>query len=240
METQTPTPYQEALLQVRRRLEAAQRGETPLPVQEVVEEKPILASPGQPAPDFVTTLVSGGGSVRLKSWMGRPILLVFYRPTSPIVEPLLNYIHILARTYTGRLVVLLMSVSDDPGSALRLSKALNLDLPILNGSGLRISYGIEATPKMVLIDASGILRGSFLGWGQQTPSELVEELKTWLHVPAVPPPGAIGTGPPLDQPSPARNEEKPITEVPPPPILGRVGTGLPITPKPWPQGPGFK
>ena len=38
-------------------------------------------------------------------------------------------------------------------------------------------YGIEATPKCVLIDAGGMVRGSWLGWGEETAEEIVAELK---------------------------------------------------------------
>ena len=37
---------------------------------------------GQPAPDFVTTEISGTGSARLSKWKGKPVLLVFYHPSS--------------------------------------------------------------------------------------------------------------------------------------------------------------
>lgn len=186
MENQTATPYREAILQVQRRLEAAQRGETPPQMREIETAPHSLGGePGQPAPDFVTTHFSTPGTARLRDWLGRPILLVFYHPSSPVAEPLLLFAQKLARDHTDRVVVLLLSVSDDPGPALRQRTALKLDLPLLSGSGLRISFGIETTPKIVLLDASGIVRGSYLGWGRETPAEVGEELKTWLHVPPV-------------------------------------------------------
>ena len=58
-----------------------------------------------------------------------------------------------------------------------------MTLPILSGSGLRISYGIETTPKFILLDAAGIVRGCYLGWGDETPREIAQELKTWLSFP---------------------------------------------------------
>ncbi len=186
LETQTATPYREAVLQVKRRLEAAQRGETPLVVPDVVEETPpTRAEPGQRAPDFVTSQFTAEGSAGLRTWQGRPILLVFYTPSSPLAEPLLLYAQKLARTNADRLHVLLMCVSDERGPALRQREALKLDLPILSGSGLRISYDVKTTPTLVLIDAAGILRASFVGWGPQTPVEVGDELKTWLYSPAV-------------------------------------------------------
>jgi hypothetical protein len=39
---------------------------------------------------------------------------------------------------------------------------------------------VETTPKLVLIDAAGIVRGGWLGWGQETPEEVMGELKLWM------------------------------------------------------------
>ena len=33
---------------------------------------------------------------------------------------------------------------------------------------------------MVLLDAAGVVRGSYVGWGNEIPLEVLEELKRWL------------------------------------------------------------
>jgi hypothetical protein len=116
--------------------------------------------------------------------------MVFYNPAASTAEPLLTYAQRLSDQHAGRLVVLPLSVSDDSDMALRQREALKVTLPILSGSGLRISYAIETTPKMVLIDAAGIVRGSYLGWGREIPQDIAADLKTWMQVPVTRPTGA--------------------------------------------------
>jgi len=188
LETEGPTPYRDAVLQVRRRVEAGQRGETPLVVvPSVVEERPAVATLGYPAPDFVTTQFTGQDSARLRGFQGRPVLLIFYNPASETADEVLAYAQKVSDKLAGGVTVLPLSVSDDPDPALKQRETLKLTLPILSGSGLRLSYDIETTPKMILLDASGIVRGSYLGWGRETPLEIGEELKNWLMPPAVKP-----------------------------------------------------
>jgi hypothetical protein len=82
--------------------------------------------------------------------------------------------------YSDSIQVLGMCVLDDKAVALAQRTERMLTFPILGGSGIRISYGVETTPKIVLIDPSGIVRGGWLGWGRETPVEVTEELKHWL------------------------------------------------------------
>jgi hypothetical protein len=73
-----------------------------------------------------------------------------------------------------------LSVDDDPTPALKQYHALKLGFPILHGGGMRISYGVDTTPKMVLIDSAGAVRGTYTGWGRETSEEVVSELRRWL------------------------------------------------------------
>ena len=56
---------------------------------------------------------------------------------------------------------------------------LKLTIPLLDGRGLRQSYAVEATPKMMVIDADGVLRGSWVGWGEETRDAVLRELREW-------------------------------------------------------------
>jgi hypothetical protein len=78
------------------------------------------------------------------------------------------------------LTVLGLSVSDDARLVGQQRTALGVTFPILNGSGLRVSYAVETTPKLVLLDPAGIVRGAYLGWGQDTLQEVQEELRHGL------------------------------------------------------------
>jgi hypothetical protein len=48
---------------------------------------------------------------------------------------------------------------------------------------MRISYGVETTPKVVLIDSIGTIRGMYLGWGAETADEVMAELRRWSGPP---------------------------------------------------------
>jgi peroxiredoxin len=176
---ETP-PYREAVLQVKRRVEAARRGEAPPVLTEERPAAPAVAAVGVTAPDFLVANLTGPGSARLRQWLGRPVLLVFYHPSSPTAPELLRYAQRLQASYGERIAVLGMSVSGDVNLIQRQRSAFGLTFPVLNGSALRTSYAVEATPKVVVLDAAGVVRGEHLGWGRETPGAVLEELKTWL------------------------------------------------------------
>ncbi|HEY7310503.1 MAG TPA: redoxin domain-containing protein [Gemmataceae bacterium] len=177
---QPETPYRPAVSQVKRRAEAALRGESlPEPVRET-KTTPSVATLGQLAPDFVATNFTSGGSSQLRRMAGKPVVLVFYHPASPTTPAVLRYAQQLLAKYPQRVNVVGMSVSDGAEAVRRQHDELGLTFPILGGSGLRGSFGVESTPKIVLLDGSNIVRGEYLGWGQETPSEVSEELKRWL------------------------------------------------------------
>jgi peroxiredoxin len=134
-----------------------------------------VATVGGPAPDFSVSQFGSSELVRLRRWLGRPVLLVFYHPSSPMTAEVLRYAQHLRTTQPG-LTVLGLSVSDDSGLVQQQRTALGLTFPILNGSGLRVSYAVETTPKLVLLGSAGMVRGAYLGWGQDTLQEIQEEL----------------------------------------------------------------
>ena len=61
------------------------------------------------------------------------------------------------------------------------SKDFHLTFTILSGKGLRQSYAVEATPKLMVLDANGVVRGSYDGWGPETSTSVTAELKVWLQ-----------------------------------------------------------
>jgi len=185
LEHEPPTPYREAIYQVRRQVEAARRGETFATLPEEKQDAPAIAVVGQPAPDFVASDLTGsaGSTARLRNWLGRPTLLVFYHPASPVAANLLEFARSVYSRFNGAVTVLGMSVLDDARAVQKQQKDLNLGFPVLSGSALRVSYAVETTPKLVLIDARGVVRGTYLGWGQETSAEVMNDLRQWLQRP---------------------------------------------------------
>jgi peroxiredoxin len=182
---QPQTPYRDAILYLRRQLEAARRGERPAVVSGETADQPTVATIGLPAPDFIAPdlTAANGGTSRLRDWVGHPVLLVFYSPTSPSAEELLRFARAVNSRFHGGVTVVGLSVSEDAAAARRQRAELNLGFPVLSGNGLRISYSVETTPKMVLIDAAGVVRGAYVGWGGETPDEVVAELRKCLRHP---------------------------------------------------------
>ena len=138
-------------------------------------------------PDFVVADFSNGTNqnFRMATWLAarRPILMVFYSPTSRTATELLRFAQALQETYHEQGVLVLgMAVSEDGELVRRQRDNLRLNFPTLCGAGLRQSYALEATPKLLLIDRGGIVRGAYVGWGSETPGMVQEELRHWLPV----------------------------------------------------------
>jgi peroxiredoxin len=191
-ENQPPTPYRPAILQVQRRAESARRGESP-PVlfeETAAPATPTAATVGQLAPDFIANDLTGSGSARPRRWLGKPVLLIFYNPASPTATEVLRFAQRIWRSYPEHVTVVGLAVGEI-AAAKSQHQDLGLAFPVLDGGGLRISYAVETTPKFVILDSSNIVRGAWLGWGRETPAEVVDELKRWLSVssvvPATPP-----------------------------------------------------
>jgi peroxiredoxin len=190
LEREPPTPYREAVLQIKRQAESARRGETP--PAEAVRAPVTVAKVGQAAPDFAAPNVLTRESARLRRWQGQPVLLVFYSPSSVVAPDVLRYVQGLADTYRSRVTVVGLAIPPDAEQVRKQCADLKLTFPVLDGSGLRQTYDVEATPKLMLLDSTGVLRGAYTGWGDETADDVIAELKRWLPratLPATMPPG---------------------------------------------------
>jgi len=184
VENTPPTPYRQCVLQVKRMVEAAGRGEI-VHVSHVAEAAPeeiSLATIGRPAPEFVASDVASGGTSRLSKWKGRPIVLVFYNPDSFTAPELLRFAQDLQVRWGKYCSVVGLCVSDDKPKAIAQRDQLKLTFPLLHGGGMRITYKVETTPKIVLIDSAGLVRGMYFGWGRETANEVTNELRPWLSI----------------------------------------------------------
>jgi peroxiredoxin len=176
-----PTPYRKALVQVQKRLQAAQRGETPAELATDMDTPLTPATAlGQRVPDFVTTEVFRGKSVRLQHLLGRPVLLVFYKPHTETGVQTLRFAQSLSDQHRGQVTVVGMAVSDNSDFVRKQHADLRLSFTLLDGKGMHRTFGVDATPRLVLLDGDGVLRGAYTGWGAHTPGEIATELKKWL------------------------------------------------------------
>jgi peroxiredoxin len=179
---QPRTPYREAVLQVKRRVEAARRGDSPpRALPEESEAPALVASIGQRAPDFAATNLLTKETLHLQRWQGRPVLLVFFSPNSLSAEEVLRFGQTLQTTHGEKVAVLGLAISDDLERIRKQAKEFHLSYPIVSGKGMRQSYAVEATPKFVILDADGIVRGNYVGWGPETSEAIAEEIRSCLR-----------------------------------------------------------
>jgi peroxiredoxin len=178
VESRPPTPYREAIVHLRGRVEAVRSGHVPLATVPDAGPRPVAAV-GQLAPDFVVNALTTKQPVRLQRLLGRPILLVFYSPSSRYAEELLRFVQGLQDKNAADLTVLGLAVSEDNETVLKQYADLKLQIPLAAGKGLRQTYAVESTPKLVVLDADGVVRGAYIGWGREIPDSVAEELKRW-------------------------------------------------------------
>jgi hypothetical protein len=104
-------------------------------------------------------------------------LLVFYDPTTPLGEDVLRFAKKISDERTGQVNVVGLACTNDPKKALQQRAELHIGFPILSGTGLRLSYAVDATPKFVVLDGNGLVRGSYIGWGPETPESVLADLE---------------------------------------------------------------
>jgi hypothetical protein len=71
-------------------------------------------------------------------------------------------------------------VTDDEDLARKQHEELRLPFPVLDGRSLHQTFGVDGTPRLVVLDGDGIFRGGYTGWGAHTPREVTRELERWL------------------------------------------------------------
>jgi peroxiredoxin len=181
IKNQAPNPpYRQALLQAQRRLQGALNGDAPV---ESVEATPATAQPaavGQRAPDFLVTDLISKQSLRLYKIIGRPVLMVFYNPATDTGRKVLQFTQQVSEKHRPGLSVLALAVTDDVEQARKQYEEMRLPFHVLDGRGLHRTFDVTATPRLVLLDAEGVVRAMYTGWGRQTPDEVSEELHRWL------------------------------------------------------------
>lgn len=185
-EGQPATPYRPGIERLQRQLEAARKGELALvPSGEGSKPEPVsIATVGRPAPDFIVPCLleqgNGADMVRLHRVLGKPTLLLFYSPDSRFAHEVLRFAQTIHAGSPPGAQVFALAFSDKRDEIQAQYKEMNLTVPLLAGKGLRTTYGVDATPRLVVIDADGVVRGAFTGWGPEIPGAVIAELERWL------------------------------------------------------------
>jgi peroxiredoxin len=125
-----------------------------------------LSTVGKPAPDFVLRGLDGR-NMRLSEFRGQVVLVNFWSRSdgdSRQQMPALDRINI---TYQrAGLVVLGVSVDDDLRRSKQFATAMGVSYPILFDSGTEVGkdYYIQKMPMTILVDRSGVVRYSAVGF----------------------------------------------------------------------------
>lgn len=182
-ETEPGTPYREAVLAVRRQLDAARQGEATRPVvvptAAAVPPPPATApTVGQPAPDFTA------GGFRLADARGKPVVLVFFMPGQETTDLSLAIADALQKRYGPRLAVVPLAVFAETAAGIHDRDRLKLSVPVYDGTAAGAAYGVETFPRFVVIDAAGKVRWAFAGVGAETGFLARERVDALLPPPA--------------------------------------------------------
>lgn len=181
LDNHSPTPYRKAIVHLQTRLENARQGE--LPPEPGAEERAAFKGPakiGQKVPDFIITDVISQKTRRFYQFLGQPILVVYYNPASATGKQALLFAQSLYDRYSTEILILAMAVSDDADMIRKQHEDMGLSFPILDGRAMHQTFGVDGTPRVILLDGDGLVRCSVTGWGLHTPAEITEEVKNCL------------------------------------------------------------
>lgn len=175
-----PTPYRKAIVHVQRLAEKAKSGEAIMPAG-ADEPSPVTAVKiGQRVPDFIASTLTGDRSAHLYRPAGRPTVVFFYNPCSDAGRHVLRFARTLHEETRAHVDVLGLATTRDPDLVRQQHKEMDLRFPILDGQGMLLTFGVDATPRFVILDGEGIVRAGYTGWGTHVPRDIVAELQELL------------------------------------------------------------
>jgi peroxiredoxin len=171
--------YRKAVVQVQKRVEAALSGETIPDPQKEGPPSPRVAV-GRRVPDFVATDLVSGQTQRLQRLLGKPLVVFFYNPATDIGKKTLDLARTLAERYPKEITLLPLAVTNDVELVQKQHKEMKLPFPILDGNSMHEMFGVDALPRLVVVDGEGVVRWTATGWGLHTPAEIEEQLQRWM------------------------------------------------------------
>lgn len=178
-ETQSATPYRKAIMQVKTVLEKAKMGDVPAPLasEEPGDRLVKTLDVGHRVPDFAVSSLVDDRTVHLKSFHGKPVLVLFYNPATQLGTEVIRYAKSLNDKNADSLGIMAMAVTNDAAVVRQQHQDLRLGFPVLDGNGLRQTLGVFQTPRFVVLDGDGVIRYVQTGWGYHMPGEITEILR---------------------------------------------------------------
>ncbi len=174
------TPYRKSIAHLQYLLQRGEPVGVPNAVEQPIEVRPIGI--GHKVPDFVVSdLMNKGKAYRFQDLLGQPILFLYYSPTTATGKEVLQFAQKLHEDMGGDVLVLGMAVGDDGERVAHQVEELGVEFPILDGKAMQRTFGVDGTPRVVLVDSDGVVRYCFTGWGPHSPREVRGEVNKCLQ-----------------------------------------------------------
>ena len=161
-----PTPYRKTLVHLQSQLERSRSGEVPVSV----------------AVSDLTDLTDNN-SCRFYDLLGRPILVFYYNPTTRTGKEVLRFAQSVLDQHGDDVRVLGMAVSDDLKLILKQYEDMDLRFRILDGKAMLGTFGVDGTPRVIVVDGKGVVHCAFTGWGYHSPDEVNAAIRSCLPDP---------------------------------------------------------
>jgi peroxiredoxin len=182
LDRQPNSPYRKTLDHLKTVLDHARKGEAPVPLGN--DDPPALpiktVSIGQRSPDFVVSALTQESTVSLKHFAGKPVLIFFYNPATGLGKEVIAHARNVYDKHSNEVGIMALAVSDNVELVRSQHRDLKLNFPILDGNGMRLTFGATQTPRFVILDAQGLIRFAQTGWGLHTSTEIDEILDRCL------------------------------------------------------------
>ena len=148
----------------------------------------VIAAPeiGAPAPDFTAENYVTGKKVRLSAQQGKIAVVTFWATwCAPCREELPNLEKLQRYLGKGKIAVLAINFQDAPETIRRLrnnAKKAGWNINMLLDPDGRIAhqYDVKAIPRMYLIGKDGTIRATYVGFGDGSLEEMVDDLNAVL------------------------------------------------------------
>jgi peroxiredoxin len=138
---------------------------------------------GKEAPDFALRGLDGR-NLRLSEFRGQVVLVNFWTRSDGDSRQQMPALDRINTTYQrAGLVVLGVSVDDDLRRSKEFAAAMSVSYPLLFDTGTQLGkdYLLQRTPMMILVDRSGVVRYSAVGFKRGDERVYVDQIRGLLR-----------------------------------------------------------
>jgi peroxiredoxin len=140
-----------------------------LAVLVLVAQASVAVSVGSKAPDFQLSSVDGKSTIKLSSYFGKPLLLVYWaswcphcRTEAPVIQKIYNDLHSAGLEIVG------VNLDRNTKDARQYMKSNSITFPVAfggNDKGMKVAdtYGVSGIPVTFVIDKNAVVKAVFRG-----------------------------------------------------------------------------